>query len=717
MIFAILFVVQHRMRNDWAKIFTPAVLFFIFGFWLNASAQNQSPLPKTIVLRSQSGLPILTQVAQIRRLSLSEAERHYPVKLRAVVLDYSTLPTLFVSDKTNGIFVRVTTNQVFFQGQLLEIDGVSDAGRFSPVIVPTKLKVVGNAELPTPRDASFQSLVSGAEDSQWVRVKGVIRSTAMRNLNGKLGKLTCPELTLATEDGGRLSVLVNNYHGEKIGSLIDAEVVIAGVVESIYNGKRQLISVRLLVPDSNFVEITRAAPPDLMAASLRPIDSLRQFSPDKPSEHRVKVEGIVTLQQPGESIFIRDGTGNIQVETKQGDIVSPGDRVEALGFPAVYDYTPVMEDAVFHKTGTGPPPQPAIGLFAKEIRWPNHEADLIQLKAQLLDQYRTPDQLIFVLQEGDILFRAQLARSQATRVNLRNGAQLQITGICLTEGENYRLPQQTFQMILRSQDDLVVLHQPSWWTPERLRWTLCLLTIGLLAAGIWVWTLRRQVLSQTETIREKIEREAVLQERMRIARELHDNLEQELAGVRMQLELTAATVENAPHSAVASLQMAKTMINHSQVEARRSVWELRSQVMENRTLPAALSATAGVVENGAPIEVKVSGRAHALPMRIESNLLRIAQEAITNAIKHAKPRQIIVHLAYETNGTRLKISDDGCGFYVDKAPDGQTGHFGLLGIRERVDKIAATLQITSAPGEGTSVDVFVPQSENEVKSA
>ena len=76
--------------------------------------------------------------------------------------------------------------------------------------------------------------------------------------------------------------------------------------------------------------------------------------------------------------------------------------------------------------------------------------------------------------------------------------------------------------------------------------------------------------------------------------------------LRMQLELTAATVANAPQSAVASLQIAKTMISHSQAEARRSVWELRSQVLENRTLPAALSATAGVVENGAPIEIKVS---------------------------------------------------------------------------------------------------------------
>jgi signal transduction histidine kinase len=698
------------MRNDWAKVPAPLIVLFSAGFLFYASAQSESGPSKDAASSLRTNLPTLKQVDEIRRLTLSDAQEHYPVQLRAVVLDYSSLPTLFVSDGTNGIFVRISTNEIFSQGQLLDIGGVSDAGRFSPVIIPSTIRIIGTRALPLARDVSFQEIASGAEDSQWVRIPGIVRSVTMRNLVGKSGKLACPELNLATEDGGRLNVLVNNYHGKSIQDLVDAEVVATGIVESIYNGKRQLISIRLLAPSTRAIEVTRPAPSNLWLALTCPIDSLRQFSPDKPSEHRVKVRGTVTLQESGQCIFIRDGTGNIRVETKHGEPVMPGDRVEALGFPAVYDYNPVLEDAVFRKVGSGAPPQ-AVALTAKQVRWPNHDADLVSLDAQLLDQYRTPDQFIFVLQEGDILFRAQLARSQAAHINLRNGAMLRVTGVCLTEGQNYRLPQQTFQMILRSPADLVVLRQPSWWTPERLRWTLCLLTAGLLAAGIWVWTLGRQVRRQTRTIREKIEREAILQERMRIARELHDNLEQELAGVRMQLELTAATVIRAPESAAASLQMARTMISHSQAEARRSVWELRSQVLENRTLPAALTATAAAVENGTPVEVKVSGSAHTLPMRIESNLLRIAQEAMTNAIKHGKARHITVRLAYEANGTRLIISDDGCGFHVGDAPDGQTGHFGLLGMRERVDKIAGTLEVISAPGEGTIVDVFVPDND------
>lgn len=692
------------MSKHLANFFLPA-LFLIFG------------LRETTLAQTQTNLPTLTQVEQIRRLSLIEAKKHYPVKMTGVVLDYSSLPALFISDGTNGIYVRSTTNHIFAQGQLLEIEGKSDAGGYAPVIVPSKLQIIGEGKLPVPQDVSFQKIVSGVEDSQWIRVSGIVRSTTMRILNGKMGgRLICPELTLATEDGGRLPVLIDDYHGESLQPLVDAEVVVTGIAEAIYNGKRQLINVRLLAPEAKFVKIIRTAPEEIATAPIHPIDSLRQFSPEKPSAHRVKIQGAVTLQEIGKYIFISDGTGSIRIETTQTNTVLPGDHVEVFGFPAVYNYTPVMEDAIVRRLSAGSPAQPVKQITVQEAEQRDHDDDLISVNARLLYQSRTPDQLTLVLQKDDILFRACLIQPRPAVVNIRNGAQLQVTGICEAQFENNHSPR-AFQMILRSPADIMVLSQPSWWTPARLRLTLCILAVFLLGTGIWVWTLRRRVSLQTQAIREKIQREAVLQERMRIARELHDNLEQELAGVRMQLELTAATVTTAPQAAIANLQMARTMVSHSQAEARRSVWELRSQILEDRTLPAALSATASVMENGSPIEVKVLGEGRTLPMRVESNLLRIAQEAITNAIKHSKARHISVQLAYEAKVTHLRIQDDGCGFCLDKAPDGQTGHFGLLGMRERIDKIAGTLNITTAPGKGTIVEVFVPQTQNHANGS
>ena len=696
---------KNHVKNNRSSFFAPTVLLYALGLWTTAMGQEDA--------RIQTNLPTLTQVDQIRRLSLQETERHYPIKLRGVVLGYESpsSTTLFISDDTGSISVRGARYQSLRQGQVVAITGVSGVERFTPMVAHSKIQVVGQSELPVAHEFSFQRVASGV-DSQWVRVAGIVRSVAVNNPNGKPASA---DITLATEDGGRPYVIINDYRGEPLQPLVDAEVAVTGIAESIYNGKRQLINIRLIVPGMKFVDVRRAAPQDAWSAPPHSIASLRQFSLNEPSGHRVKVQGVITLQRPGELIFIRDETGSIRIWTGQSDPVSQGDHVEALGFPAVFNFAPVMEDAIFHKTGTGPPPQPA-NVSAREAQRGNHQAELIRVDAQLIDQYRAPNQLILVMQDGDTLFHIELRPSQTAGASFRTGARMRVTGICLPQAGNFGLPQ-TFLMNVRSPADLVVLRQPSWWTPERLRWALCILTCILLGAAIWVWTLRQQVNRQTRAIRDKIEREAALQERMRIAREFHDSLEQELASVRMQLELTSATIANAPETIAANLEMARTMICHSQAEARRSVWELRSQILENRTLPAALSASFRNVENGAPIEINVSGQTHSLPMQVESNLLRIAQEAIANAIHHAKPRHISINLAYEAAGARLRICDDGSGFCVEKAPDGQTGHFGLLGMKERADKMAGILCITSAPGKGTCVEVFVPQTENGANKA
>ena len=214
--------------------------------------------PDVILLLKQT-CPPLTKVEEVRRLSPEEADRHYPVKLQGVVLDYSTQTPhpLFVSDNTGSIFVRMADDRPLSQGQVVEITGVSGAGRFAPVVIPASLQIVGTAELPPPHDILFQKIASGAEDSQWVRLSGIVRSITFQNLQGKPKR---PIFMIATEDGGHLNVLINDYHGEPLQSLVDAEVEATGIAESIYNGKRQLINVRLLVPDHEIYKGSAGSP-------------------------------------------------------------------------------------------------------------------------------------------------------------------------------------------------------------------------------------------------------------------------------------------------------------------------------------------------------------------------------------------------------------------------------------------------------------------------
>jgi signal transduction histidine kinase len=236
------------------------------------------------------------------------------------------------------------------------------------------------------------------------------------------------------------------------------------------------------------------------------------------------------------------------------------------------------------------------------------------------------------------------------------------------------------------------------------------MTLILLGAMLWVWTLRQRVETQTKIIREKVQREATLEERTRIARELHDTLEQALAGISLQLKGLTAIWTSAPAEARQIISMARSMVRHEQEEARRTVCNLRQLEFEGSDLPTAFSKMASQTSDGSQpsVEVRIVGTSAALPTKLESHLLRIGQEATTNALKHSGASHIRLELRYDQNSVQLAVSDDGCGFDAQSAAPSDAGHFGLLGMRERAEKIGGRLKITSDARTGTVVEVFVP---------
>ena len=223
------------------------------------------------------------------------------------------------------------------------------------------------------------------------------------------------------------------------------------------------------------------------------------------------------------------------------------------------------------------------------------------------------------------------------------------------------------------------------------------------------WVLRRQVKHQLDVISGKLRAEAVGEERDRMARELHDSLEQQLAGVSLQLDGLEDIVKSNPAKAPAVLAMLRRMLGHTRKEARRSVWDLRSKVLEKHGLAAAIQA----IVHGAPhghgpeLVVHVCGQPRPLPANVEFHLLRIAQEAVANALKHSGAKSISITLDYSGPDILLTVQDDGSGFAPDATPTpGQ--HFGLLGMRERAARIGGHLAITSAPGSGCIITVTMP---------
>lgn len=211
--------------------------------------------------------------------------------------------------------------------------------------------------------------------------------------------------------------------------------------------------------------------------------------------------------------------------------------------------------------------------------------------------------------------------------------------------------------------------------------------------------------------------QAVLHERTRIAQELHDTLEQGLVGIALQLDNVADVIGDDVAQAQEHLEFARRLVEHSQAETRRSVWDLRSQTLEKGGLLSALQTIAVKLGNGANVPVGVVSRGieQRIPVLVENNLFRIGQEALTNALKHANAQRISVVLEYQLSGVSLEVQDDGAGFDI-ACPVTDGGHFGLQGIRERVKRLGGTLEISSTLNKGTRIWVHVPLSPAGLES-
>ena len=225
----------------------------------------------------------------------------------------------------------------------------------------------------------------------------------------------------------------------------------------------------------------------------------------------------------------------------------------------------------------------------------------------------------------------------------------------------------------------------------------------LLAAAVLVLAFHRLRLRQV-----KAEFAAVLAERNRIAREIHDTLAQGFVGIGVQLETVAKTQSVSAELAREHLDRARILVRSSLAEARRSVWALRSQALEQDDLAGALSEVARQLSGDHEVRVRVAGRPRRLAAGVENNLLRIAQEALANAVRHANADEICVDLLFGDGVVRLSVCDDGCGFDVEHTAQAASGHFGLAGIRERVHNLGGELSLLSRPGQGSEVVVEVP---------
>ncbi|HEY6166907.1 MAG TPA: histidine kinase dimerization/phosphoacceptor domain-containing protein, partial [Verrucomicrobiae bacterium] len=490
-------------------------------------------------------LPLITNASQLRFMAPTNAALKHPVKLRAVVTAADWRRTVFIQDETGGSFFSARPAGFELRpGDRIEVAGVSYQGLFVPGISATNVHVLGPAELPPAVPATYDDLLSGRFHYQRVEVAGVVRFVEGVETNTFV-------ITLALGPR-KLEVRLRPTGDTSLPPLVDARVRVAGLAAGYINDKRQLVAPQVFLNNPADIRVEEPAPADAFAAPLCSLAELLNFNPAGASPHRILIRGVVTHQRPGEALFLRDGNRGLFVQSRQSETVRPGDVVEVAGFPAMGTFSAFLEDAEFRKAGSEPEPTP-VQTSVKDALTGTNDANLVALDAQLLEVLETPTESVLVLRSGDTVFNARLAR---TPLELRNGARVRLTGVCRVEesigSPGFRANPRTIELLLRSPADIAVLSAPSWWTTRRLAVAAGGLLVLAAVALAWVAMLQRRVAEQTEVIRSKVEREAILEERQRVAREMHDTLAQSFSGVGFQLEALSAQL---PAGSVASAKL------------------------------------------------------------------------------------------------------------------------------------------------------------------
>lgn len=426
--------------------------------------------------------------------------------------------------------------------------------------------------------------------------------------------------------------------------------------------------------------------------SAQPISNLRLLSPNKPMA--VTVHGVVTLTSP--ILFVQDSTGGLAIpDSDKHAPLQIGDEIEAKGDAEPHDFSSSLRNADLRLLWSHTP-VPPVSVTASQASTGAFDAEFVEIQGRLAEKHIGPNgAFTLTLDDGSQSFLAiaDSSGSVSSFRRLKEESRLRLRGICVVDPA-YTGNVTSFAILLPSFTDVDVIEGPPWWSAGHII-AMVIGSLILALAGLSAYTLI-----------ERWRLQAVLDERERLAHEMHDTLAQSFAGLGFQLE--AIHDEAGEESRILpQLDVARNMVRNSHEEARRSIAALRPDHLESVGLLHALEDSALRMINGSSsiaVKTVTTGSERNLPLRVSDTLFRIGHEAIANAVLHAHPTTLTLSLLYQKTALELVVEDDGCGFLVSSESAG----FGIRGMGKRADSVSARFSIQSTPGVGTSVHILTP---------
>ena len=645
----------------------------------------------------------LTSVAEAYSVNIEEITSPMPFDLTGVVLHVEAFNTnlyaFSISDETGGA-------QIFFsppiesprQWDVVRVKGdvvIEDHDK-SRRLVAREITSIRHGSPIQPVAATAPEINAGKFDFKFVRISGVF--------SGYVRDEVAPDYVwsaLRTDDGLCLMAINAEALGTRTAAdLTDSEVDVTALCAPISGVRRGLGRCLRLYTESD-IRITH---PPAKHPSDAPI-----LSETGRSMHRQRISGTVVATSKGR-IFLRTGIGRIimTIPAPGQPMPSAGNTVAVAGFSNYAPYWLTLSEALVEVTGSTtrpletPPVKSISTLFTdsagrRSLR-ASHNGARITLRGKVVaasaDEMEISDGESSVFVVLDAVFSELPKKPEA-------GSVVEATGLFWSEflaktGDEIFPSFLRFTIYPSDAADVRIISSPPWWTPFRLVILISILAVLLAGSAAWNFMLNRKAERRGRELYEERASHAIakkkVEERTRLAVELHDSLSQTLTGVAMQLEVGATDT-------------AKTMLTACRGDLRRCLWDLRSRTFEEKDMTEAIERTLEPHSVGAKIAVRFNVQRERLDDSTTHTILRIVRELVVNAICHGKATEIKV--AGECHGDAISFSvrDNGCGFDTANAPGLQEGHFGLLGIRERLKEFNGNLKIESSPGQGTKATI------------
>ena len=584
-------------------------------------------------------------------------------------------------------WVRFKETPACEEGDIVRITGMTFPYKWTAmeILELRDLNVLESRPLPAAHDVSGHEVLDGRMLFEFVRFEGVLVSVSP-------GEHGWSWVIVRTASGDVGVTIRESYHScEELRRLLDAEVSIRGIV--VYSwGSEQKLGAHVSMRGDRALEILSPPPDPFHAAAFA----------STAVAHRQTLTGTVLARGENRLAVQSAAHGVVQVvPAPDAKLPAVGHRVTFAGFAETDPVNLRFRESLCQDDGPDRVKdiQPIIPSPAKLKDGHLHGKTVVLEGSVLGLSSAAPSNFLVDCAGCTVLVDASAPQMPSSALP-KVGSTVRVVGIMLSEYENASateiFPRLRRLVILpRSPDDLVTLKTPPWWTPGKF--VVCLLALLVL------YTLRELTVRSLTRIK--------LRERTLLAVDIHDTLAQHLTGVSLQLDAAElAGAANRPDLAKAHLDYSRQALRSCRENLRYCLGDLRSNLPDASDMNAFIREIVRPHIGTARLAVRFNVARRTLSDKAAYAMGRVIRELAVNAVRHGKASRILIAGKNKDGHIRFSVHDNGCGFDPTACPGAQEGHFGLVGIRERLKALQGEMHISSRPNHGTKVTVSISHS-------